>query len=72
MIQERVRQNLKGSGRVGGGNFPYDVRRSAYIQTYMDYIKFLKLSYVTAFSREIGRSKSDDSNRGAIKSVQEI
>ena len=57
MIQERLRLNLKGSGRVGGGGFPYDVRRSAYIQTYMDYIDYLTCRIYRSFFREIGRSR---------------
>ena len=59
MIQERVRQNLKGSGRVGGGGFPYDAKK--YIHTDIHGLhRIPKMPYFAAFSREIGRSKSDD------------
>ena len=59
MIQE---ENLKGSRRVGGGGFPYDVRRTAYIN----------VVFYSIFSRNWTLEKSDDSKRGAIKSLQEI
>ena len=64
MIQERVRWNLKGSGRVGGGGFPYDVRRTAYIQTYMDCTDYLKCRLLQHFLAKLDARKSDDSNRG--------
>ena len=64
MIRERVPLNSKGSGRVGGCVFPYDVRRSAFIQTYMDYTD-LKYRSLQHFLAKLSARKSDDSNRGA-------
>ena len=60
MIQERVRQNLKGSGRVGAGGFPYDVQRSAYIQTYMDCTDYLECRIWQHFLAKLDARKSDD------------
>ena len=54
MIQERVRQNLQGSGRVGGGGFPYDS---------------LEYRILQHFLPKLDARKSDDSNRGAIQSL---
>ena len=42
---------------------PYDVRRSAYIQTYMDYTNFLKYRVSQHFLAKLDARKSDDSNR---------
>ena len=65
MIQERVRY-LKGSGRVGGGGFPYDVRRSAYKQTYMDYMDYLKCRILQHFLAKLDARKCDDSKTGCL------
>ena len=56
----------------GGGGFPYDVRRNAYIQTYMDYTDDLNCRMLHHFLAKLDARKSDDSNMGAIQSLQEI
>ena len=65
MIQERVRQNLKGSGRVGEGGFPLHA-------AYMDCTDCLKCSILQHFLAKMDARKGDDLNRGAIQSLQEI
>ena len=51
MIQERVRSNLKGSGKVGGGGFPYDVRKK-YIHTDIHYYtEYINVVLCSIFSR---------------------
>ena len=48
------------------------LRRSAYIQKYMDYTDYLKCRILQHFLAKLDARKSDDSNRGAIQSLQEI
>ena len=54
------------------GWLPYDVRRSACIQTDMDYTDYLKSCILQHFLAKLDARKSDDSNRGAIQTLQEI
>ena len=57
---------------VGEGGLPYDGRSSAYIPTYRDYIGDIKCCILQHFLAKLDAQKNDDSNRGAIKSLQEI